>query len=161
MKKLFLFFLPIYSYAQINIISNDSVGEHIGLHIIYFLGRENGGVSLSKLSIIYGKEFLQLIWTNKDYDKIEEKTLVTFPSTSDDINILFETFKKVIKTQKIINFELAGNIVTIKPSSVKDEVIFLYTFNKKIKYFYINAIGIYELFGKAWNKDEWKEFLES
>ena len=161
MKKLFLFFLPIYSYTQININSNDSFGDHIGLHIIYFLGRENGGVSLGKLPNINGKEFHQLIWANKDYDKEEEKTLVTFPSTSDDISNLFETFKKVIKTQKIKIFELGDNIVTIKPSSVKDEVIFHFTHNKKIKYFYINIIGVYELFGKTWNRDEWKEYLKS
>ena len=102
-----------------------------------------------------------MIWANKDYDKEEEKTLVTFPSTSDDISNLFETFKKVIKTQKIKIFELGDNIVTIKPSSVKDEVIFFFAHNKKIKYFYINIIGIYELFGKTWNRDEWKEYLKT
>ena len=77
-QNFFLFFLPIYSYTQININSNDSIGEHIGLHVIYFLGRENGGVSLGKLPNINGEEFHQLIWTNKDYDKEEEKTLVAF-----------------------------------------------------------------------------------
>ena len=161
MKKLFLFFLPIYSYAQININSNDSIGEHIGLHIIYYLGRVNGGVSLGKLPNIDGKEFHQLIWTNSDYDKVEERTLFTFHSTSDDINNLFQMFKEVIKTQKTKIFKLDGKLVTIKPSSINDEVIFLFAFNKKIKYFYINIIGIYELFGKTWNRDEWKEYLKS
>ena len=88
--------LPVFSFAQIN----DSLGEHIGLHIIYYLGRVNGGVSLGKLPNIDGKEFHQLIWTNSDYDKVEERTLFTFHSTSDDINNLFQMFKEVIKTQK-------------------------------------------------------------
>ena len=82
MKKLFLFLLPVFSFAQISITSNDSLGEHIGLHIIYYLGRVNGGVSLGKLPNIDGKEFHQLIWTNSDYDKVEERTLFTFQSTS-------------------------------------------------------------------------------
>ncbi len=46
-KRLFL--LPIFTYAQITKAYNDNLGEHIGLHIIYFLGRVNGGVSLGKL----------------------------------------------------------------------------------------------------------------
>ena len=147
MKKLFLFLLPVFSFAQISITSNDSLGEHIGLHIIYYLGRVNGGVSLGKLPNIDGKEFHQLIWTNSDYDKLEERTLLTFHSTSDDINNLFEIFKDIIKTQKIKIIKLKDNVVTIKPSSIKDEVIFLYELNEVSKYFYINAIGIYELFG--------------
>lgn len=49
MKKILLFLLPVFSYAQIDIISKDSLGEHIGLHITYYLGRVNGGVSLGKL----------------------------------------------------------------------------------------------------------------
>ena len=90
MKKLFLFLLPVFSFAQISITSNDSIGEHIGLHIIYYLGRVNGGVSLGKLPNIDGKEFHQLIWTNSDYDKVEERTLFTFHSTSSIYNYMFE-----------------------------------------------------------------------
>jgi hypothetical protein len=149
MKKLFLFLLPVFSFAQISITSNDSLGEHIGLHIIYYLGRVNGGVSLGKLPNIDGKEFHQLIWTNSDYDKVEERTLFTFQSTSDDINNLFQMFK------------LDGKLVTIKPSSINDEVIFLYELNEENKYFNINAIGIYELFGKTWNRKEWKKYLKT
>ena len=161
MKKLFLFLLPVFTYAQISIISNDSLGEHIGLHIIYYLGRVNGGVSLGKLPDIDGIEFHQLIWTNSNYDKVKERTLLTFHSTSDDINNLFEMFKEVIKTQKTKIFKLGGNFVTIKPSSRNDEVIFLYVLNKENKYFYINAIGIYELFGKTWDRKEWEEYLKT
>ena len=72
MKKLFLFLLPLFTYAQITKVPNDSLGEHIGLHIIYFLGRVNGGVSLGKLPDVNGREYHQLIWTNKDYDEEEE-----------------------------------------------------------------------------------------
>ena len=161
MEKLFLFLLPVFSFAQISITSNDSLGEHIGLHIIYYLGRVNGGVSLGKLPNINGKEFHQLIWTNSDYDKVEERTLFTFQSTSDDINNLFQMFKEVIKTQKTKIFKLDGKLVTIKPSSINDEVIFLYELNEENKYFNINAIGIYELFGKTWNRKEWKEYLKT
>ena len=161
MKKILLFLLPVISYAQIDIISKDSLGEHIGLHITYYLGRVNGGVSLGKLPDIGGREFHQLIWTNSDYDKKEERTLLTFHSTKDDINNLFEMFKVVIKTQKTKVFKLDGNIVTIKPSSINNEVIFLYKLNEVNKYFYINAIGIYELFGKNWNIQEWKEYLKT
>ena len=161
MKKIFLFLLPVLTYAQITKVHNDSSGEHIGLHIIYYLGRVNGGVSLGKLPNIDGKEFHQLIWTNSDYDKVEERTLFTFQSTSDDINNLFQMFKDVIKTQKTKIFKLDGKLVTIKPSSINDEVIFLYELNEENKYFNINAIGIYELFGKTWNRKEWKKYLKT
>jgi hypothetical protein len=70
-------------------------------------------------------------------------------------------FKEVIKTQKTKIFKLDGNFVTIKPSSRNDEVIFLYVLNKENKYFYINAIGIYELFGKTWDRKEWEEYLKT
>ena len=33
--------------------------------------------------------------------------------------------------------------------------------NEENKYFNINAIGIYELFGKTWNRKEWKEYLKT
>ncbi len=75
MKKLFLFLLPIFTYAQITKAYNDNLGEHIGLHIIYFLGRVNGGVSLGKLPDVNGREYHQLIWTNRYYDKKEERTI--------------------------------------------------------------------------------------
>ena len=70
-------------------------------------------------------------------------------------------FKEVIKTQKTKIFKLDGNLVTIKPSSINDEVIFLYELNEENKYFNINAIGIYELFGKTWNRKEWKKYLKT
>ena len=151
MKKLFLFLLPVFSFAQIN----DSLGEHIGLHIIYYLGRVNGGVSLGKLPNIDGKEFHQLIWTNSDYDKVEERTLFTFHSTSDDINNLFQMFKEVIKTQKTKIFKLDGKLVTIKPSSINDEVIFLYELNEeKIKLDVSNwPTGIYVV-NSIWNNSK-------
>ena len=160
MKKLFLFLIPVFTYAQITKVPNDNLGEHIGLHIIYFLGRVNGGVSFGKLPDVNRREYHQLIWTNRDYDKEEERTILTFQSTSDDINNLFEFFKEVIKTQKTKIFKLDDNVITIKPSPINDEVIFLYELNEENKYFYINAIGIYELFGKTWNIKEWKEYLK-
>ena len=151
MKKLFLFLLPVFSFAQISITSNDSLGEHIGLHIIYFLGRVNGGVSLGKLPDVKGREYHQLIWTNRDYDKEEERTILTFQSTSDDINNLFELFKEAIKTRKTKIIKLEDKVITIMPSSIKNEVIFHYESDGVKKYFYLNSIGIYELFGKTWN----------
>ena len=116
----------------------------------------NGGVSLGKLPNIDGKEFHQLIWTNSDYDKVEERTLFTFHSTSDDINNLFQMFKEVIKTQKTKIFKLKDKVITIMPSSIKNEVIFNYESDGVNKYFYISSIGIYELFGKTWNRIEKK-----
>ena len=61
MKKLLLFLLPIFTYAQITKVPNDGLGEHIGLHIIYFLGRVNGGVSLGKLPDVNGSECLNCL----------------------------------------------------------------------------------------------------
>ena len=138
-----------------------ALGNILVYIIIYYLGIVNGGISLGKLLEVDGGEFHQLIWTNSDYDKLEERTLLTFHSTSDDINNLFEIFKDVIKTQKIKIIKLKDNFVTSKPSSIKDEVIFLYELNEVSKYFYINAIGIYELFGETWNRKEWKKYLNS
>jgi len=156
MKKLFLFLLPIFTYAQITKAYNDNLGEHIGLHIIYFLGRVNGGVSLGKLPDVNGREYHQLIWTNSDYDKEEERTILTFQSTSDDINDLFELFKKAVKTQKTKIIKLEDKVITIIPSSTKNEVTFHYESDGVNKYFYISSIGIYELFGKTWNRIEKK-----
>ena len=151
MKKIFLFLLPVLTCAQITKVHNDSSGEHIGLHIIYFLGRVNGGVSLGKLPDVKGREYHQLIWTNRDYDKEEERTILTFQSTSDDINNLFELFKEAIKTRKTKIIKLEDKVITIMPSSIKNEVIFHYESDGVKKYFYLNSVGIYELFGKTWN----------
>tara|TARA_B100000768_G_scaffold175327_1_gene186624 strand:- start:1371 stop:1826 length:456 start_codon:yes stop_codon:yes gene_type:complete len=151
MKKIFLFLLPVLTYAQITKVHNDSSGEHIGLHIIYFLGRVNGGVSLGKLPDVNGREYHQLIWTNRDYDKEEERTILTFQSTSDDINNLFELFKEVIKTRKKKIIKLEDKVINIMPSSIKNEVTFHYESDGVKKYFYLNLIGTYELFGKTWN----------
>ena len=156
MKNLFLFLLPVFTYAQITRVPNDSLGEHIGLHIIYFLGRVNGGVSLGKLPDVNGREYHQLIWTNRDYDKKGERTILRFQSTSDDINNLFELFKEVNKTQKTKIIKLEDKIFTIMPSSIKNEVTFRYESDGVNKYFYISSIGIYELFGKTWNRIEKK-----
>ena len=156
MKNLFLFLLPVFTYAQITRVPNDSLGEHIGLHIIYFLGRVNGGVSLGKLPDVNGREYHQLIWTNRDYDKKGERTILRFQSTSDDINNLFELFKEVNKTQKTKIIKLEDKIFTIMPSSIKNEVTFRYESDGVNKYFYISSIGIYELFGKTWRRIEKK-----
>jgi|TARA_B110000046_G_scaffold11053_1_gene10998 hypothetical protein len=156
MKNLFLFLLPVFTYAQITRVPNDSLGEHIGLHIIYFLGRVNGGVSLGKLPDVNGREYHQLIWTNRDYDKKGERTILRFQSTSDDINNLFELFKEVNKTQKTKIIKLEDKIFTIMPSSIKNEVTFRYESDGVNKYFYISSIGIYELFGKTWSRIEKK-----
>ena len=156
MKNLFLFLLPVFTYAQITRVPNDSLGEHIGLHIIYFLGRVNGGVSLGKLPDVNGREYHQLIWTNRDYDKKGERTILSFQSTSDDINNLFELFKEVNKTQKTKIIKLEDKIFTIMPSSIKNEVTFRYESDGVNKYFYISSIGIYELFGKTWSRIEKK-----
>ena len=152
MKNLFLFLLPVFTYAQITRVPNDSLGEHIGLHIIYFLGRVNGGVSLGKLPDVNGRDYHQLIWTNRDYDKKGERTILRFQSTSDDINNLFELFKEVNKTQKTKIIKLEDKIFTIMPSSIKNEVTFRYESDGVNKYFYISSIGIYELFGKTWSR---------
>ena len=154
MKKLFLFLLPIFTYAQITKAYNDNLGEHIGLHIIYFLGRVNGGVSLSKLPDGNGREYHQLIWTNKDYDEEEERTILTFQSTSEDINNLFKLFNEVIKIQKTKIVKLEDKVITIIPSSIKNQAIFHYESDGVNKYFYISSTGIYELFGKTWNRIE-------
>ena len=156
MKNLFLFLLPVFTYAQITRVPNDSLGEHIGLHIIYFLGRVNGGVSLGKLPDVNGRDYHQLIWTNRDYDKKGERTILRFQSTSDDINNLFELFKEVNKTQKTKIIKLEDKIFTIMPSSIKNEVTFRYESDGVNKYFYISSIGIYELFGKTWSRIEKK-----
>ena len=107
MKKIFLFLLPVLTCAQITKVHNDSSGEHIGLRIIYFLGRVNGGVSLGKLPDVKGREYHQLIWTNRDYDKEEERTILTFQSTSDDINNLISfDLNDPRNEQKMSNFSL-------------------------------------------------------
>ncbi|MDB9730306.1 hypothetical protein OAB12_01260 [Flavobacteriaceae bacterium] len=145
MYKFLLFLIPIYSIAQINKVPNDNIGEHIGLHIIYFLGRENGGVSLSKLPSINGVEFHQLIWSNFDYDKEKERTILTFKSSINERDDLFEVFKEVIKTRKGKSFKINNKFITIKPSEGEDKVVFIYELDK---YFHIGKVGVYDLFGK-------------
>lgn len=60
-------------------------------------------------------------------------------------------FKEVIKTRKTKIIKLEDKVITIMPSSIKNEVIFHYESDGVKKYFYLNSIGIYELFGKTWN----------
>ena len=88
--------------------------------------------------------------------KKKERTILTFQSTSDDINDLFELFKKAVKTQKTKIIKLEDKVITIMPSSTKNEVTFHYESDGVNKYFYISSIGIYELFGKTWNRIEKK-----
>jgi len=163
MKKLLLILLllPITSFSQISEVDESDLGTQIGVHMFVFQGSIEGGVTLNKLKIENNVEYHSLIWANDRYDEPGERTELKFKSTTEDINSLFEIFKNVIKTDKQKVLKLENKTVTIKPSSFKDEVIFMYELNGENKYFFIKAKGLYELFGKPWNKKEWREYLKS
>ena len=144
---------------------NNAIGYNMtysgveGLSVSYGIADINTGVSTTegdqqvlKASYAYGP--ITASWTNSDYDKEEERTILTFQSTSDDINDLFELFKEAVKTQKTKIIKLEDKVITIMPSSTKNEVTFHYESDGVNKYFYISSTGIYELFGKTWNRIE-------
>ena len=165
MKKLLLivFFLTLPSpfFGQTIKVTNDVLGKQIGLHFIYYHGRITGGVSLNKLPNVNGKEYYAFVWSNSEYDKKEEKTTLRFQSTSEEIDTLFETFKRVIKTKELKELRLEDKTVIIKPSAFNEDVYFVYEVAGLTKYFFIKAIGIYELFGKTFDKKEWEEYLKN
>lgn len=159
MKKIIIaFIIPLLSMGQITEADETELATQIGTHIIIFNGSIKGGVSLNKLPLENGEEYHSLIWTNNEYDINGSRTVLKFKSSSADIESLFDMMRKVIKSNQGKNIKLQDQLVTLKPSSFKDEIYFIAEVDGTNRFFYIKAKGLYELFGKTWNKKDWKNF---
>ena len=161
-KVLFLFLIPIISvYGQIQVVEESEKNSYeenlIGqVNQFDFGGVFIGIASLSKLKVIDGKQYYYMSWQNQEYSTIDDRVSVTFYASEQELDGLFDIFKSVFKNN------------SDKEVNVGDENFYLKRFSKKTLYirtkdgwFTVNPAALHALFGKGWDKKEWKNYLNS
>ena len=93
---------------------------------------------------------------NQDYSTITDIASIMFHATPDEMDSLFEMFKTILKTGEKQTLNLGDKRLSV--SRIAKDTIWFYTSDG---FFDCNAAALHALFGKPWNKKEWKSFLKS
>ena len=159
MKKLLLLFLISFSsYSQVSVGEKEAEDIIVGSVKLY----PKGSAELKIIDEIDGKNLYYLGYQNQDYSQIISIESVVFTATKEDIDGLFDILKMVLKNGEKKTVNLGENFV-VKASKIgKDDIFFwIMEGSRKNGNFSISTQGLYSLFGKQFNKKEWKAFLKS
>ena len=161
MKKaltLALLFITSSAFAQIEVQKEKPKDRLIGE-----VQLPNGRVAMKVLAEkIGGKDYVYLGYQNQEYKSITDIKSAMFSATDEDLDGLFGILKEVIKTDKDKEIKLGTNYL-LNASKFSDSSIFMYFYKGSIKhgYFTLSPAGLHRLFGKEFNKKEWKAYLKS
>lgn len=144
------------SFSQISTVEEDDNSDLIGQILLYTATGANGTATLRTASIIDGKQYYYLGWQNQDYQTITDIASIMFHATPDEMDSLFETFKTILKTGKKQTLNLGDKVLTV--SKLGKNTIWFYTSDG---FFDCNAAQLHMLFGKKFDKKQWKSFLKS
>ena len=162
MKKslILLFLIPILGYGQIgeSTIAFEKVVEIGSLWIVNAAGTFNGKVKLTKTN---DKDYL-LSFQDQNFQEISNVVVVKFSATLDELDYLFNELKKTFKSPNE-EFKISiGNSILIYDLYRKKEIkITALMESGRTSYFTAGARGLHILFGKEWNKKEWKNYLSN
>tara|TARA_A100001015_G_C15018750_1_gene726884 strand:- start:1266 stop:1766 length:501 start_codon:yes stop_codon:yes gene_type:complete len=166
MKKLVLLLLiiPFVSLGQIgqatDVEKPKLLGKEVNLYgtqgingsvRIFVMGKTNGN----------GQKLYTLKFQNQEYEILQDGVSVPFYASATELDYLFNQMKMVFKLGKseikVIPVGDSKFVIT----KVNSNEILISIDGQKNGYFNVNPAGLHFLFGKRWNKKEWKAYLKS
>ena len=161
MKKLFLIFLiaPVLGFGQIGKSSSlsDEKQEIGSINLVNAIGTFNGKAKLTKA---YGKYLLS--FQDQSFQKISKIVIVEFSASEEEFNYLFDELKSTFKSSKEeFRIEVGNATLVYNLYRKKEMKITAMLKNGEKGYFTTNAAALHILFGKEWNKKEWKNYLSN
>lgn len=158
MKKLLLFLLlPVLGFGQIGKSSSlsDEKQEIGSVNLWNAMGTVNGKAKLTKA---YGKYFLS--FQDQNFQKLSKIVIVEFSATDEELDYLFNELKSTFKTyNEEFRIEVGNATLVYNLYRKKEMKIFAILKNGEKGYFNTNAAALHILFGKEWDKKEWKKYL--
>ncbi|MDA8871208.1 hypothetical protein N9H89_00890 [Flavobacteriaceae bacterium] len=148
--------ISLSSFSQISTVEKQDESKTIGQINLYNSTGLNGTATFQMASIIDGKQYYYLGWQNQDYSTITDIASIMFHATPNEIDSLFDMFKTILKTGEKQTLNLGDKRLTV--SRIAKDTIWFYTSDG---FFDCNAAALHALFGKPWNKKQWKSFLKS
>lgn len=113
----------------------------------------NGKATISR--ILNENKFV-LTFQNQDYKVIDKVASITFFGSNNDLDYLFNELRSCFKSPKEV-FNIKVGKFDVQFSNHRGNEIFVTT---EQGYFSTTAAGLYVLFGKNWNKQEFKSYLK-
>ena len=151
-------FISAPVFAQIEVAKEKKEDKIIGEAYL-----PNGSATMKMLGEKIGdKDYVWLGFQNQEYQSISDIKSVMFAATEEDLDGLFDILKEIIKTDKEQEIKLGTNYI-LNASKFSDSSIFMYFFkgSRKNGYFTLSPSGLHQLFGKEFDKKEWKQYLKS
>lgn len=152
-----LFFsLTSFTYGQIGKKQSlDASIELVGEVVLY--GGQgytiNGKASISRL--LNENKFV-LTFQNQDYKLIDKVASITFFGSNNDLDYLFNELRSCFKSPKEV-FNIKVGEFDLQFSNHRGNEIIVTT---EQGHFLTTAAGLYALFGKKWNKQEFKNYIK-
>ena len=161
MKKLLLLLLiaPVLGLGQIGKSSSlsDEKQEIGSINLVNAIGTFNGKAKLTKA---YGKYLLS--FQDQSFQKISKIVIVEFSASEEEFNYLFDELKSTFKSSKEeFRIEVGNATLVYNLYRKKEMKITAMLKNGEKGYFTTNAAALHILFGKEWNKKEWKNYLSN
>ena len=161
MKNLLLLLLiaPVLGFGQIGKSSSlsDEKQEIGSINLVNAIGTFNGKAKLTKA---YGKYLIS--FQDQSFQKISKIVIVEFSATEEEFNYLFDELKSTFKSSKEeFRIEVGNATLVYNLYRKKEMKITAMLKNGEKGYFTTNAAALHILFGKEWNKKDWKNYLSN
>lgn len=150
--------LPIMCFGQIGASSSvsDEIIEIGSINLYNAMGTVNGKAKLTKAN---DNDYL-LSFQDQDFQQISNIVIVEFSANSDELDYLFNELKKTFKSpNEEFRISVGNSTLLYKLYRKKEMQITALLDNGKSGYFTLNGAALHILFGKKWNKKEWKKYL--
>ena len=156
MKKILLLLLiaPVLGFGQIqksNLPEVSLIGE---------VSNPVGFIASLKKSVVDGKDFYMLTFRNAEYQYLTEVETLSFYADKDDLEYLFLELKKGFKSKSEMNLDVGKSKLYFN-QYINNKTLLIYVSGEAKGYFSLNGKQLFKLFGKAYNKKAFKEFLKN
>ena len=103
-----------------------------------------------------------LSFQDQSFQKISKIVIVEFSASEEEFNYLFDELKSTFKSSKEeFRIEVGNATLVYNLYRKKEMKITAMLKNGEKGYFTTNAAALHILFGKKWNKKEWKNYLSN
>ena len=154
-----LLIAPVLGFGQIGKSSSlsDEKQEIGSINLVNAIGTFNGKAKLTKA---YGKYLLS--FQDQSFQKISKIVIVEFSASEEEFNYLFDELKSTFKSSKEeFRIEVGNATLVYNLYRKKEMKITAMLKNGEKGYFTTNAAALHILFGKKWNKKDWKNYLSN
>jgi hypothetical protein len=163
-----IIYVLLLSIITIN-ISNGQIGKKQNVNELRELvGEINlfGGVGStvngkSKIYKILNENQFILTYQDQNYQVVESIVSIPFKGDDSDLDYLFNELRSCYKTpNKTYNISVGEH--ELEFSNTRSNIIQITSVNNGVEsYFFTTSGGLYILFGKKWNKKEFKDYLKN